>query len=114
MKKNYNIINIVTSTKSITYINNLTDNINILKKVKKLLGVKWLFAVYTFRTRFYKKGMKDQLNCNLITKAVAGLCNKEEEKFLKAWLNQDPQNHQFYTAIQFQVAQLAQPISNVK
>jgi hypothetical protein len=57
--------------------------------------------------------MKDQLQCNLITKHIAGLCSKEEEKFLQNWLNQDPQNHQFFSAIQFQVAQLV-PVGNMK
>ncbi len=58
--------------------------------------------------------MKDQLNCNLITKAVAGLCSTEEKKFLESWLIQDPQNSQFYAAIQLQVSQFNHQLQSVK
>lgn len=46
--------------------------------------------------------MKDQIKSNIITKHLAGLCTKEEERFLKAWLKRDPRHHQFFSAIQFQ------------
>jgi hypothetical protein len=47
--------------------------------------------------------MKDQVNSNIITKHLAGLCSKEEEKFLKEWLKKDPRHHSFFSAIQFQM-----------
>jgi hypothetical protein len=46
--------------------------------------------------------MKDQIKCNIITKHLAGLCTKEEEKFLKQWLQADPRHSQFFSAIKFQ------------
>lgn len=48
------------------------------------------------------KIMKDQIQSNIITKHLAGLCSQEEEKFLKQWLKEDPRHHQFFAAIQFQ------------
>lgn len=47
--------------------------------------------------------MKDQIKCNIITKHLAGLSTKEEAKFLTKWLKENPRNHQFFSAIQFQL-----------
>lgn len=53
--------------------------------------------------------MKDQVKSNIITKHLAGLCNQEEEKFLKEWLKKDPRHHGFFNAIQFQMQFAAKP-----
>jgi hypothetical protein len=39
--------------------------------------------------------MKEQLQANLFTKYIAGLCTEEEEKYLESWLKNNPSNQMF-------------------
>lgn len=45
-------------------------------------------------------GMKEQLQANLFTKFLAGLCSSEEELFLKNWLKNNPGNMPFLGFVQ--------------
>ncbi|NQW43519.1 MAG: hypothetical protein HQ463_08835 [Bacteroidetes bacterium] len=51
--------------------------------------------------------MKEQMQANLFTKFLAGLCNKEEEVFLKNWLKNNPGNQMFLGFVQQNLPQLA-------
>ncbi len=44
--------------------------------------------------------MKEQLSANLFTKYIAGLCNNEEENYLKNWLKNNPSNQFFLGFVQ--------------
>lgn len=44
--------------------------------------------------------MKEQLEANLFTKFLAGLCTTEEESFLKNWLKSHPSNQSFLGFVQ--------------
>jgi hypothetical protein len=44
--------------------------------------------------------MKEQLQANLFTKYLAGLCSNEEETFLKNWLKSNPANQLFLGFVQ--------------
>lgn len=46
------------------------------------------------------EGMKEQLQANLFTKYLAGLCSTEEEAFLKNWLKSNPANQMFMGFVQ--------------
>lgn len=45
-------------------------------------------------------GMKEQLQANLFTKYLAGLCTSEEEAYLKEWLKSNPANQLFLGFVQ--------------
>jgi hypothetical protein len=51
------------------------------------------------------KGMKEQLQANLFTKYLAGLCSSEEEAFLKEWLKSNPANQLFLGFVQQNIPQ---------
>lgn len=44
--------------------------------------------------------MKEQIQANLFTKYIAGLCTAEEEVFLKTWLKNNPANQLFLGFVQ--------------
>jgi hypothetical protein len=50
-------------------------------------------------------GMKEQLQANLFTKYLAGLCSSEEEAFLKEWLKSNPANQLFLGFVQQNIPQ---------
>jgi hypothetical protein len=50
-------------------------------------------------------GMKEQLQANLFTKYLAGLCTTEEETFLKNWLKSNPANQSFLGFVQQNIPQ---------
>jgi|APGre2960657444_1045066.scaffolds.fasta_scaffold903547_1 hypothetical protein len=49
--------------------------------------------------------MKEQLQANLFTKYLAGMCSNEEEKFLKNWLKSNPSNQMFLGFVQQSIPQ---------
>lgn len=49
--------------------------------------------------------MKEQLQANLFTKYLAGLCSSEEEAFLKEWLKSNPANQLFLGFVQQNIPQ---------
>lgn len=49
--------------------------------------------------------MKEQLQANLFTKYLAGLCTNEEELFLKNWLKSNPSNQLFLGFVQQNIPQ---------
>lgn len=51
------------------------------------------------------EGMKEQLQANLFTKYLAGLCTSEEEAFLKEWLKSNPANQLFLGFVQQNIPQ---------
>ncbi|MBL7835936.1 MAG: hypothetical protein JNM67_00320 [Bacteroidetes bacterium] len=51
------------------------------------------------------RGMKEQLQANLFTKYLAGLCTSEEEAFLKEWLKSNPANQLFLGFVQQNIPQ---------
>ncbi len=50
-------------------------------------------------------GMKEQLQANLFTKYLAGMCSAEEELFLKNWLKSNPANQLFLGFVQQNIPQ---------
>ena len=46
------------------------------------------------------KGMKEQLQANLFTKFITGMCSSEEEAYLKKWLKSNPANQLFLGFVQ--------------
>jgi hypothetical protein len=56
-------------------------------------------------------GMKEQLQANLFTKFLAGMCTNEEEKFLKSWLKNNPANQMFLGFVQQNIPQV---LNNLK
>lgn len=44
--------------------------------------------------------MKEDIQANLFTKYIAGLCTSEEETFLKTWLKNNPANQLFLGFVQ--------------
>ena len=44
--------------------------------------------------------MKEDIQANLFTKYIAGLCTAEEETFLKNWLKNNPANQLFLGFVQ--------------
>lgn len=50
--------------------------------------------------------MKEQLQANLFTKYLAGLCTLEEEAFLKDWLKRNPANQLFLGFVQQNIPQV--------
>jgi len=44
--------------------------------------------------------MKEQLQANLFTKYLSGMCSSEEEVFLKEWLKSNPANQLFLGFVQ--------------
>lgn len=44
--------------------------------------------------------MKEEIQANLFTKYIAGLCTSEEETFLKNWLKNNPANQLFLGFVQ--------------
>ncbi|MDP2175240.1 MAG: hypothetical protein Q8K70_04945 [Bacteroidota bacterium] len=50
--------------------------------------------------------MKEQLQANLFTKFLAGMCTQEEERFLKSWLKNNPANQLFLGFVQQNIPQL--------
>lgn len=50
-------------------------------------------------------GMKEQLQANLFTKYLAGMCSSEEEMFLKNWLKSNPANQLFLGFVQQNIPQ---------
>lgn len=52
------------------------------------------------------KDMKEQLQANLFTKFLAGMCTQEEERFLKSWLKNNPANQLFLGFVQQNIPQL--------
>lgn len=51
------------------------------------------------------EGMKEQLQANLFTKYLAGMCTSEEEAFLKDWLKSNPANQLFLGFVQQNIPQ---------
>ena len=51
------------------------------------------------------RGMKEQLQANLFTKYLAGMCSHEEETFLKNWLKSNPANQMFLGFVQQNIPQ---------
>jgi hypothetical protein len=51
------------------------------------------------------RGMKEQLQANLFTKFLAGMCTSEEEAFLKNWLKSNPANQLFLGFVQQNIPQ---------
>ncbi len=51
------------------------------------------------------EGMKEQLQANLFTKYLAGMCTTEEEQFLKNWLKSNPANQLFLGFVQQNIPQ---------
>ena len=51
------------------------------------------------------RGMKEQLQANLFTKYLAGMCSNEEETFLKNWLKSNPANQMFLGFVQQNIPQ---------
>lgn len=49
--------------------------------------------------------MKEQLQANLFTKYLAGMCTTEEENFLKEWLKSNPANQLFLGFVQQNIPQ---------
>lgn len=49
--------------------------------------------------------MKEQLQANLFTKYLAGMCSLEEEAFLKNWLKSNPANQMFLGFVQQNIPQ---------
>lgn len=49
--------------------------------------------------------MKEQLQANLFTKYLAGMCSHEEEAFLKSWLKSNPANQMFLGFVQQNIPQ---------
>jgi len=49
--------------------------------------------------------MKEQLQANLFTKYLAGMCTSEEELFLKNWLKSNPSNQLFLGFVQQNIPQ---------
>ncbi|MDI1233365.1 MAG: hypothetical protein PSX81_03675 [bacterium] len=44
--------------------------------------------------------MKEEIQANIFTKYLAGLCSNEEEQFLKNWLKNNPANQLFLGFVQ--------------
>lgn len=51
------------------------------------------------------EGMKEQLQANIFTKYLAGMCSSEEETFLKNWLKSNPANQSFLGFVQQNIPQ---------
>jgi len=49
--------------------------------------------------------MKEQLQANIFTKYLAGMCTSEEELFLKNWLKSNPSNQSFLGFVQQNIPQ---------
>lgn len=49
--------------------------------------------------------MKENLQANLFTKYLAGMCTQEEEAFLKNWLKNNPANQLFLGFVQGNIPQ---------
>jgi hypothetical protein len=49
--------------------------------------------------------MKEQLQANLFTKFITGMCTSEEEAFLKKWLKSNPANQLFLGFVQQNIPQ---------
>ncbi len=50
--------------------------------------------------------MKEQLEANLFTKYLAGMCTSEEENFLKNWLKNNPANQSFLGFVQQSIVRI--------
>jgi hypothetical protein len=50
--------------------------------------------------------MKEHLQSNIITKHLAGLTSAEEERFIKEWLNKNPQHAVTYQVIRSRFMQV--------
>jgi hypothetical protein len=55
--------------------------------------------------RVVLSGMKEQLQANLFTKFITGMCTSEEEAFLKKWLKSNPANQLFLGFVQQNIPQ---------
>jgi hypothetical protein len=49
--------------------------------------------------------MKEQLQANLFTKYLAGMCTNDEEAYLKNWLKCNPANQMFLGFVQQSIPQ---------
>ncbi len=68
--------------------------------------IKYLYGFLGAETAFIVlESMKEQLQANLFTKYLAGMCSSEEEMFLKNWLKSNPANQLFLGFVQQNIPQ---------
>lgn len=58
--------------------------------------------------------MKEQLQANIITKHLAGWCNKQEEEFLKNWLKTNPSNQLFFGVIKQRLQEVEVQLKEIR